>query len=97
MPLRPPILESAREDARSLRWANLETGMVGGGGPFRNDWPSWGSSLAVVPGSRVLKMEPKSWFTLTHVFSRASRFFSSSSEITCAINSRLTAVNFWFA
>ena len=36
-----------------------------------------------MPGSRLPKMDPKSWLTLSQVFSSASRFFSSSSAMTC--------------
>lgn len=57
--------------------------------PFRKDWPSSGSNFALVPGSRVLKIDPKSWLTFSHVFSRASRFFSSNSSMTCQIRKRL--------
>lgn len=48
-----------------------------------NEQPSCGSSLAVVPGSSVEKMAPKSPVTLRHVFSNASRFFSSSVPMVC--------------
>ena len=53
--------------------------------PARKDSPSGGSSLAVVPGSRVLKMEPKSPVTFSHVTFRASFFFSSNSPMTASI------------
>ena len=50
--------------------------------PARKLSPSCGSKAALVPGSSVLKMLPKSWFTLRQVASSASRFFSSSSAMT---------------
>ncbi len=40
------------------------------------------SSFALVPGSSVLKMEPKSLFTFWYVDVSASFFFWSSSSIT---------------
>lgn len=45
--------------------------------------PSGGSSLAWVPGSSDEKMDPNQALTLVQVSSRAHRFFSSSSPITC--------------
>ena len=53
------------------------------GSPSMKEQPSTGSSLAVVPGSSVEKMAPKSVVTLRHVFSSASRFFSSSAPMVC--------------
>mmetsp|Transcript_18205 Transcript_18205/g.58882 ORF Transcript_18205/g.58882 Transcript_18205/m.58882 type:complete len:251 (+) Transcript_18205:18-770(+) len=53
--------------------------------PSYTSIPSGASSLAVVPGSSVEKMLPKSLVTFAHVARRASRFFSSSSEITSSI------------
>ena len=62
----------------------IGSGMGGGGKtPSRKERSSCGSSLAEVPGSSMLKMEPKSWFTFSHVTWSASLFFSSSSLITC--------------
>ncbi len=52
--------------------------------PARKLAPSGGSSLADEPGSSMAKMDPKSASTLRQVLSSASRFFSSSSAITCA-------------
>ena len=50
--------------------------------PSRKVQSSGGSSLAEVPGSSIEKIDPKSWLTFLQVFSRASRFFSSSSAMT---------------
>lgn len=50
--------------------------------PSRKVHSSGGSSLANVPGSSMEKIDPKSWLTFLQVFSRASRFFSSSSAMT---------------
>mmetsp|Transcript_1380 Transcript_1380/g.3746 ORF Transcript_1380/g.3746 Transcript_1380/m.3746 type:complete len:201 (+) Transcript_1380:428-1030(+) len=47
--------------------------------------PSGGSSLALVCGRRVPKMESKSLLTFTHVRLRVSVFFSSRSRITPSI------------
>lgn len=61
--------------------------------PSMNEQPSCGSSLAVVPGSSVEKMAPKSPLTLRHVFSRASRFFSSNAPIVCRVHRGEDAVH----
>mmetsp|Transcript_31727 Transcript_31727/g.80897 ORF Transcript_31727/g.80897 Transcript_31727/m.80897 type:complete len:202 (+) Transcript_31727:460-1065(+) len=50
--------------------------------------PSGGCSLASALGSSVEKMDPKSRFTLSHVSSMASRFFSSSCAMTPSMDSR---------
>mmetsp|Transcript_56421 Transcript_56421/g.175011 ORF Transcript_56421/g.175011 Transcript_56421/m.175011 type:complete len:201 (+) Transcript_56421:371-973(+) len=53
--------------------------------PSVGSMPSGGSSLALVWGRRVLKIESKSLFTLTHVRRKVSVFFSSKSRMTCSI------------
>mmetsp|Transcript_52752 Transcript_52752/g.157307 ORF Transcript_52752/g.157307 Transcript_52752/m.157307 type:complete len:201 (-) Transcript_52752:2982-3584(-) len=53
--------------------------------PSVGSMPSGGSSLALVWGKRVPKMESKSLLTFCHVRRRVSLFFSSKSRMTCSI------------
>mmetsp|Transcript_22104 Transcript_22104/g.41553 ORF Transcript_22104/g.41553 Transcript_22104/m.41553 type:complete len:243 (+) Transcript_22104:162-890(+) len=53
--------------------------------PSQHSSPSGGSSFAVVPGSSVEKMLPKSLLTLVQVRASSFFFFSSSSRMTFSI------------
>jgi len=58
--------------------------------------PCGGSSLALVPGSSVEKIDPKSLLTFCHVVLSASVFFSSSSAITASILALSFSIIFFF-
>mmetsp|Transcript_14713 Transcript_14713/g.50803 ORF Transcript_14713/g.50803 Transcript_14713/m.50803 type:complete len:202 (-) Transcript_14713:661-1266(-) len=74
-----PPLSSESESFQRLPNATLTSR------PSSTVSPAGGSSLALAPGSRLEKMDPKSWFTLRHVASSVSCFLTSSSPMTASI------------